>query len=214
MAYDMGKLLQPNRVALLLSEVQRNVIGDMTTLVALAEAAREVGVIGASARLAAAARERGAPVIHCLANTTPGRFGANVNARLFMGVARNRNAAESPHDPAGDAPCPEVWQSGDVLSVREHGLNPMADSQLDRRLRNRGIATVILAGVSLNMAILNLTMDAVNNSYQVIVARDAVAGVPLDYAGPVMNNTLAYIATLATTDEIIAAWPRASARSP
>jgi nicotinamidase-related amidase len=207
MAYDMGKLLQPNRVALLLSEVQRNVIGDMATLVPLAQAAREAGVIGASARLAGAARERGAPVVHCLANTAPGRFGANVNARLFMGVARN--AAEFTHDPSGDAPCPEVWHDGDVLSRREHGLNPMADSQLDHRLRNRGITTVILAGVSLNVAIVNLTMDAVNNSYQVIVARDAVAGVPADYAGPVMKNTLAYIATLATTDEIIAAWPKA-----
>jgi biuret amidohydrolase len=206
MAYDIGKLLQPNRVALLLSEIQRNVIGDMATLVAMAEAAREVGVIGASARLAETARKRGAPVVHCLANTAPGRFGNNVNARLFVGTPRN--TADAPHDPAGDTPCPEVWRDGDILSIRDHGLNPMADSALDRRLRNRGITTVIIAGVSLNVAIVNLTMDAVNNSYQVIVARDAVAGFPVDYAGPVMKNTLGYLATLATTDEIIAAWPQ------
>jgi nicotinamidase-related amidase len=207
MAFDIGELLQPNRVALLLSEIQRNVIGDMATLVAMAEAAREVGVIGASARLAEATRARGAPVIHCLANTAPGRFGNNVNARLFQGTTRNAVAAA--HDPAGDTPCPEVWRAGDILSIRDHGLNPMADSALDRRLRNRGITTVIIAGVSLNVAIVNLTMDAVNNSYQVIVARDAVAGVPVDYAIPMMKNTLGYLATLATVDEIIAAWPRA-----
>jgi biuret amidohydrolase len=209
MAYDMPKLLQPNRVAFLLSEVQRNIIGDTASLGALAQAAKEVGVIATSARLAAAARERGAPVIHCLANTAPGRFGANTNARLFLGAARN--AAERTYDSADDAPCPEVWRKGDVLSLRDHGLNPMADSQLDRRLRNQGITTVILAGVSLNLAIVNLAMDAVNNSYQVIIARDAVAGFPADYAGPVMKNTLAYISTLATADEIIAAWPKQSA---
>jgi biuret amidohydrolase len=207
MAYDIGKLLQANRVALLLSEVQRNVIGDMAQLVAMAEAAKEVGVIGACARLAEAARGHGVPVIHCLANTAPGRFGNNVNARLFQGMSRNVAAAA--HDPSGDTPCPEVWRAGDILSIRDHGLNPMADSALDRRLRNRGITTVIIAGVSLNVAIVNLTMDAVNNSYQVIVARDAVAGVPVDYAIPVMKNTLGYLAALATTDEIIGALPRA-----
>jgi len=49
-------------------------------------------------------------------------------------------------------------------------------------------------------------MNAVNNAYQVIVVRDAVAGIPPDYAAPVLANTLSPITTLATTDEIIAAW--------
>ena len=207
MAFDMGKLLQPGRVALLLSEVQRSVVGDMAKLGALAEAARAAGVIANTARLADAARERCAPVVHCLANTAPGRFGANTNARLFGGAGK-RAADLPPHDPAGDTPCPEVWCDGDVLSKRDHGLNPMADSQLDHRLRNAGIGTVILTGVSLNVAIVNLAMDAVNSSYQVIVVRDAVAGFPPDYAGPVMTNTLALISTIATVDEIVAAWPK------
>jgi nicotinamidase-related amidase len=209
MAFDMSKLLQPGRVALLLSEVQRSVIGDMARRGPLAEAARQAGVIATSARLAEAARERGAPVVHCLASTAPGRFGSNTNARLFIGASKGAGAERPPHDSAADLPCPEVWRDGDVLSLREHGLNPMADSQLDHRLRNRGITTVIVAGVSLNIAILNLAMEAVNNSYQVIVARDAVAGIPADYAVPVISNTLAFIATIASADEIIAAWPAA-----
>ncbi len=207
MAFDMSKLLQPGRVALLLSEVQRSIIGDRTLRGPLAAAAQGAGVIGASARLAEAARTRGAPVVDCLVNTSPDRFGANTNARLFLG-AKAQAADRSPHDPASDLPCPEVWCDGDVLSPRDHGLNPMADSQLDHRLRNRGITTVILGGVSLNVAIANLAMEAVNHSYQVIVARDAVAGIPADYAELVMKNTLAFIATIATADEIIAAWPK------
>lgn len=208
MAFDMSSILQPAKVAVLLSEVQRSVIGDMAKLGALADAATQAGVIPNSARLAAAARARGAPVVHCLANTGPGRFGANTNARLFAGAGKRGGVAPS-HDPAGDKPCPEVWLDGDVLSPRDHGLNPMADNQLDRRLRNEGITTLIIAGVSLNVALLNLAMEAVNSSYQVIVARDAVAGVPMDYAVPVMTNTLAMISTLASVDEIIAAWPEA-----
>ncbi|MDG2003535.1 MAG: isochorismatase family protein [Novosphingobium sp.] len=206
MAFDMCSLLQSGRVAVLLSEVQRSIIGDLS-VGPLAEAAQQAGVAPASAKLAAAAREQGAPVVHCLAVTDPDRFGSSTNARLFM-AASKRNSSGTAYDPARDTPCPEVWQEGDVISRRVHGLNPMADNQLDRRLRNSGISTVIVAGVSLNVAVLNLTMDAVNNGYQVIVARDAVSGFPLDYAGPVMANTLSFISTLATVDEIIASWAK------
>lgn len=209
MAFDITKLLQPWHVALLLSEVQRSVIGDQAKLGALAEAAREAGVIPNSARLATTARQYGAAVIHCLASTNPKRFGANKNARLFLGAAKRAAASDAPeYDPAGDTPCPEVWQDGDVIALREHGLSPMADSQLDLRLRNAGISTVIIAGVSLNVAILNLAMNAVNSGYQVIVASDAVAGFPTEYAAPVMANTLSAITTLASTEDIISAWSR------
>jgi nicotinamidase-related amidase len=208
MAFDMSAILQPRRVAVLLSEVQRSVVGDMAAGRPMAAAAREVGLIQRAAVLAEGARERGAPVVHCLANTGPGRFGASTNARLFKGGAKAAAGERPPHDPAGDTPCPEVWREGDILSPRDHGLSPMADSQLDTRLRNRGVSTVIIAGVSLNVALLHLAMEAVNRSYQVIVARDAVTGVPVDYAGPVMANTLSMIATIATVEEILAAWPK------
>jgi nicotinamidase-related amidase len=205
MAFDMGQLLQPGRVALLLSEVQRRIIGDLANNAPLAQAAAEVGVIGASARLAKVAREHGAPVVHCLAITAPGRFGGNTNARLFKGAGKGG----PPYDPAGDTPCQEVWQEGDILSPREHGLHPMADNQLDRRLRNQGITTVIVAGVSLNVALVGLVEEAVNSSYQVIVAKDACAAYPAEYGPPVLANTMGLISTLATVDEIAAAWPKA-----
>ncbi len=208
MAFSIETLLQPGRFALLLSEVQRSVIGDRARLVALAEAAAEVGVIPNSASLASAVRDSGGVVVHCLANIKPGRFGANTNARLFRrGSSRQEPVAQA--DPDFDVPCPEVWAEGDVISLRDHGLSPMADSQLDHRLRNAGIATVIIAGVSLNVALLDLAMTAVNNGYQVIVASDAVAGIPLDYGPVVMQNTLMPIATITSCTEIMAALPAA-----
>jgi len=208
MAFDIATLLQPGRAALLLSEVQRSVIGDRARLPAMAEVAAAVGVIANSARLAAAARGNGGTVVHCLASLDPQRFGRNTNARLFMGSGKRGAADTPPYDGSFDVPCAEVWQEGDVISLRHHGLNPMADSQLDHRLRNAGVTAVVIAGVSLNIAILNLAMEAVNNAYQVIVARDAVSGFPASYAEPVLANTLAPIATLATTAEIVAAWGR------
>ena len=61
--------------------------GDESALPALAEAAREVGVIANALRLAPAARAAGVPVIHATAENLPGGFGVNRNARLFAGHA-------------------------------------------------------------------------------------------------------------------------------
>jgi nicotinamidase-related amidase len=49
-------------------------------------------------------------------------------------------------------------------------------------------------------------MDAVNAGYQMVMPRDAVAGVPEEYAQAVLDNTVALLATLTTTDDLIAAW--------
>jgi nicotinamidase-related amidase len=65
----------------------------------------------------------------------------------------------------------------------------------------------VLSGVSLCFAVLNTTFDAVNRSYQVIIPRDAAAGFPEVYAEQVLTNTLSMLATITTTDELLAAWP-------
>lgn len=58
------------------------------------------------------------------------------------------------------------------------------------------------------MAILGLCIEAVNSNYNVIVPRDAVSGFPSEYAQPVIRNTLSFITTLSTVDDIIAGWPQ------
>ena len=61
-------------------------------------------------------------------------------------------------------------------------------------------------GVSVNLGVLGLAIEACNLGYQVVVPRDAVAGLPAAYAEAVLDNTFPLIATLTTTDELLAAW--------
>ena len=58
----------------------------------------------------------------------------------------------------------------------------------------------------MNVAVTNLVMDAVNLGYQVVLPRDAVCGIPAEYADAVIDNTLALLATLTTVDDLVAAW--------
>ena len=51
-------------------------------------------------------------------------------------------------------------------------------------------------------------MEAVNRGFEVVVPRDAVCGVPANYAGAVIDNTLALLATLTTVEELVTIWER------
>lgn len=204
MPLDLGSLVAPSHTALVTQECQRGVIGDLSALPALAEAAKG-GVIANVAALVEAARRAGARVIHCTAERRPDGLGANANARIFQYMARAK-VGLSPGSPAAEL-VPEIRVAeSDLVLARLHGLSPFAGTELDPILRNLGVRTIVAVGVSVNVAIQNLAFDAVNAAYQVVIPRDAVAGFPREYQEAVFEHTLGAVATLTTTAELLAAW--------
>ncbi len=193
-----------HHAALVTSECQNGVIGEHSVLPDLAAAARTT-VIPNGARLCETARRVGAPVVHCIAGRRPDDRGSNRNARLFAAMLKSPVRLDLGTQQAAVVPEFAV-QPSDLLLSRIHGLNPMAGTDLDPILRNLDIRTIVVVGVSVNVAVTNLVMDAVNLGYQVVVARDAVAGVPGDYADAVIDNTLGLLADVAPTAEIVNIW--------
>jgi nicotinamidase-related amidase len=201
-------LVEAPHCALLIQEMQEGVVGSESGLPALAQAAAEVGLVDVVARVARAARRARAPVVHCTAENLQSGFGRNRNARLFALSER----AEMANQPGTDSvqPVSEIGPApGDHVLPRYHGLSPMCGSPLDQLLRNSGISTVVVVGVSLNIAITNLVLDAVNRSYQVIVVSDGVVGVPIEFGKQILAHTLSLIATIVDSDQLLAAWGRA-----
>lgn len=199
------QLVAPDSCALLLQEVQEGVVGESSRLPALAAAAGEVGMVEHVGAVAAAARRAGVPVVHCTADSLPGGFGANRNARLFAAARKAGRATGSGGEwarpVAAVGPAPE-----DIVLPRYHGLSPMTGTQLDQLLRNGGRTTVVVTGVSLNVAIPNLVFDAVNRGYQVVLVTDAVAGTPVDYGPAIIEHSLSLVATLTGTQELVGIW--------
>ena len=66
---------------------------------------------------------------------------------------------------------------------------------------------LVVTGVSVNLGVLGLCIEAANLGYQLVVGVDAVAGTPRDYADAVLQQSIGLIATLATTEEITKAAP-------
>lgn len=205
MPLDLARLVDPAHTALVTQECQRGVIGDRSMLPALGVAAAPI--IPRLARLAAGARRAGVRVVHCTATRRPDGLGSSRNARLFMAT---RGSAMLPGSAEAEI-LPEIGVAeSDLVVPRLHGLSPMHGTELDPILRNLGVKTIVAVGVSVNIALTNLVFDAVNAAYQVVVPRDAVAGLPADYVDAVFEHTLGLVATLTTTEELVALWERAA----
>ena len=204
MPIDLAELVDPAHTALVTQECQGAVIGADAALPQLAEAAHRQAVPNI-VRLVRAARSAGVPVLHCVAMRRDDGLGSNHNARLFLGMLKT-GVPLRPGTAAVEV-IPEIGvEPGDVVLSRLHGLGPMGGTDLDPVLRNLGVTTIVGVGVSVNVAMLNFAMDAVNAGYQFVLPRDAVAGIPESYAEAVIDNTLSLLATIPTTAEVLGAW--------
>ena len=65
MPIDLSELLSPRATAVLTMEVQRNTVGDLTSLPELRGAVEDEGVLGHIRDLLVAARRAGVSVVHC-----------------------------------------------------------------------------------------------------------------------------------------------------
>jgi nicotinamidase-related amidase len=204
MPLDLAALVAPAHTAIVTSEVQNGVVGPRSALPALAEAAAAT-MLPNLTRLLPVARAAGVQVVHCTAYRRADGKGANHNARLFMGV-RKSPVALLPGTPEVEV-VPELGpHPDDLVLTRTHGLDPMAGTDLDPVLRNLGVRTIVVTGVSVNVAVTNLVMDAVNRGYDVVLPRDAVCGIPQAYADAVIDNTLALLSAVVTTDDLLEIW--------
>ncbi len=204
MPLDLAALLDPSHTAIVTSEVQNGVVGTPSALPELAAAAA-AEMLPNLARLLPVARAAGVQVVHCTAYRRADGKGANANARLFLGV-RKSPVSLQPGTVAADV-VPELGpEPEDLVLARTHGLNPMAGTDLDPVLRNLGVRTLVVTGVSVNVAVTNLVMDAVNHGYSVVLPRDAVCGIPREFADAVIDNTLSLLAAVVTTDDLIGIW--------
>ncbi len=201
---ELRQVIAPETTALVLQECQNGVIGELSALPALAEAAK-TGLIPNVAALAAAARAAGVRVIHCTAQHRTDGWGGNRNARLFRAMPKMPVQLHV-GTPAVEV-VPEIGVAdADVVLPRHHGLSPFEGTELDSLLRNEGVRTIVAVGVSVNVAIINLTLDAVNAGYTVVIPRDAVAGTPSDYVEAVFEHTLSIVATITATADVVGAW--------
>ena len=206
----LAALVDPSTTAVLTMELQRGVVGADGMMRALVGEVEAAGTVEAAAAVCAAARAAGARVVHSVVETRPDGAGGSVNCRILGLADRLRREQGISPTVAGSDGARLVAELGpdprDLVVARWHGLTPFTSTALDQTLRNLGVTTVVATGVSVNVGVLGLCLSAVDLGYQAVLVRDAVAGVPREYADAVIEHSLAMVATVVTSAELLEAW--------
>lgn len=201
MPYDPSPYLDPSKCALILFECQEGVIGPDTRLKGLREDVLKRDMIGNLAGLLVAARETGVTVVYCNMAFRPDGLGA-------PNTPRSDNTPAGPPGPATVSPVvePLAPRPEEVVLERIHGMSTFYGTPIEPVLRDRGVETIIPAGVSLNIGIIATTVEALGRGYRIAIARDCCAGDPSSYADDVYRNTLNNLAYLSSSEQIAKAW--------
>jgi nicotinamidase-related amidase len=158
--------IDPRRAALLIMDYQPGILGRLPNGEELVGHARDV---------IAHARDRGVQVGFVRVAFTDAEMAAvPENNKGFSAVAASAGRGMHTDAPetavhAGIAPEP------DDIVVRKTRVGAFSTTDLDRQLRDRGIDTLILAGISTSGVVLSTVRDGADRDYRLYVLEDVTA---------------------------------------
>jgi nicotinamidase-related amidase len=204
---ELKDLLAPSHTAVLVMECQEGIVGGSSgKLGALSDAVRRNNTIGNIRHVLDAARAAGVRIFYLNAARRADAAGSTANCLLLaLGKKGEPLVPGSPRQVVVDELAP---RESDFVVNRFHGISPFHGTELDSLLRNIGIKTVVATGVSVNVGVTGLTIEAINHGYQVVIPRDAVTGTPDEYVDAVFAHTLRLLATVTDSAEVAGVWAR------
>ena len=200
------------RAALIINECQNAMVnGEFSHNDGLVREIRERGVLPNIARLADACRRAGILVVHSTIVLRPDRVGSAASCLLLGALIKRGTCVEGRIEAEIH---PDLTpQPNDYVSRRVHGLSPFHGTELESVLRERGVQTVIVTGVSTNVGIPGTCLEAINRGFTAVVPEDCVAGSSREIHDFQIAHILPLLATVTTTNEVISAVERSTASS-
>lgn len=193
------------RAALVISECQTAVIDPAFALFpGLGEQVAARGMIDRIAAFAAACRANAVPVVHCTVRLLPDARGFAVASPLHGVMRRSRLLyADRPESDIHSGLRPEAQ---DIVCERHHGITGFHGTDLEAMLRGLRIETIVLAGVSTNIALVGMAIEAVNRGFSVVIPEDCTAGGTAETHAHSIQHTLPILATMTRSEDILRRW--------
>jgi nicotinamidase-related amidase len=160
------------------------------------------GIIERIAALAKGFRAGGRPVVYTTIVPRTDYAGFHANC-VLLGMLKKQGVVVAGSPVVGLHPGLQVEDS-DFISERLHGLSPFHGTELEQTLRNLGVDTVVVTGVSTNIGVPGACLEAVNRGFQVVVAADCTAGAWPQAHEFQMTHTLPLLATVVSSDDLLA----------
>jgi nicotinamidase-related amidase len=203
---DLAGWIAPGRTAVLIIDMQVDFASPDGVLGAYVDMSVVVPALAAARRLAASARAAGAPVVFVGLSTTPETDSPVWNERL-----RRRGG-----DPDVDAALCRAGEAGSEfygpkptpgeLVVFKTRYSGFVGTDLDVKLTEMGVDTLVVAGLTTECCVDSTVRDAFDLDYHVFVAADACAAYEADIHEASLKVMALNSAILTDTAGVAAAW--------
>ena len=203
----MSDLALPlDRAALLLVEMQNDIvhesnIGERGLGGVLAKQVAKRGIIAKLVALTAAARARGVPVLYINFCGKPGFPRPNTRLHRVSG-SKPRLVEGTWGVKVHEALTPEPQ---DFVLERTVGVDGSYGTQLYPVLRQLGRTTMLMTGVSTNLAVEGIVRASVNRGFDMVVIEDCCASYPEAWHRFSIDNIMPLLATVTTAETVVAA---------
>ncbi|TCS15512.1 isochorismatase family cysteine hydrolase [Caulobacter sp. BK020] len=209
-AEDLAVWIAPDRTAVLVIDMQVDFASPDGALGAHVDMSVVEPALASAEKLVADARAAGAPVVFVGLWTTPETDSAAWNERL-----RRRGG-----NPKIDAALCRAGENGSAfygpqpapgeLVVRKTRYSAFVGTDLDQRLRDMGVDTLVVAGLTTECCVDSTVRDAFDLDYHVFVAADACAAYEADLHEASLKVMELNSAILTDTAAIAQAWKGAA----
>ncbi|MFD8462815.1 cysteine hydrolase family protein [Streptomyces antimycoticus] len=92
-------------------------------------------------------------------------------------------------------------QDGDII-VRKNRHGSMSTTDLDQQLRQRGITTLVVSGISTSGVVLSTVIDAADRDYQLYVLSDGIADPDIEVHNVLLHRVFPSRAHIIDTTEL------------
>ena len=196
--------LDPKTTAMIIQDLQNDVISEGGAFAGDGgyDHAKSQNVVENVARLAAAARSVGVPVIHVHYVVDPGAPGTKLNAGLYRAV-KDSNALVRGTWGAAAAPGVEP-QEGDLV-VEKMRTSAFYNTRLMTLLQGFGTEAVIVTGAWTHMSIEHTARYGADAGYRMIVISDACSSINDEWHNAGLNYALTAVGEVASLEQVIEA---------
>ena len=180
--------LDPKKTALVLIDLQNAIVGMNPAPHAAAQ------VVENSKKLADAFRVQGAPVVYVR---------VDLNDFMKLPVDQPHNLGDKPLPDAASEIAPSAgFQPGDILVTKRH-WGAFAGTDLEQRLKSRGIETVVLTGISTNAGVESTARQGTGLGFAFVLVEDACSSQNAEHHRFAFENIFPRLTRVRTTDEVL-----------